>query len=107
MLNFRKFSKWFKLRKDYRKYLAGLIKHEHVIDVKKLFAIISPYVESYAKAYIDYSARPIGKKIELISAWVNYMTKFESNPMHSHDEDLSFVIYTKIGQYSECEWRPC
>ena len=85
-----------KKSKDYRKYLAGLIKHEHVIDVKKLFAIISPYVESYAKAYMDYSARPIGKKIELTSAWVNYMTKFESNPMHRHYEDLSFVIYTKI-----------
>ena len=24
------------------------------------------------------------------------MTKFESNPMHTHDNDLSFVIFTKI-----------
>ena len=35
-----------KKSKDYRKYLAGLIKHEHVIDVKKLFAIIFNHEKS-------------------------------------------------------------
>ena len=24
------------------------------------------------------------------------MTKFESNPLHTHDDDLSFVLYIKI-----------
>jgi len=85
-----------KKSQDYRENLAGLIKHEYAINVKKLFAIIAPYIESYVEGYMNYSARPIGKNIELISAWVNYMTKFESNPMHTHDEDLSFVIYTKV-----------
>ena len=37
-----------------------------------------------------------GNKIELISSWVNYMTKFESNPLHTHDDDLSFVIFTEV-----------
>ena len=85
-----------KKSKDYRENLAGLIKHEHKIDVKKLFPIIAPYVESYAQGHTSYTAKPIGKNIELISAWVNYMVKGESNPLHSHDEDLSFVIFTKI-----------
>ena len=82
--------------KDYRDNLAGLIKHEHVIDVNKIFPIINPYINSYMEAYSNFAAKSMGNKVELISSWVNYMTKFESNPLHTHDEDLSFVIYTKI-----------
>ena len=81
---------------DYRDNLAGLIKHEHIIDVKKIFPIILPYINSYTQAYLNYAPKPMGNKVELISAWVNYMTKFESNPLHTHDEDLSFVIYTQV-----------
>jgi hypothetical protein len=82
--------------KDYRDNLAGLIKHEHVINVEKMFPFILPYVQSYIQAYSTYSNKPMGNKIELKAAWVNYMTKFESNPLHTHDDDLSFVIYTEI-----------
>ena len=85
-----------KKSEDKRKKLAGLIKHEHAVNVKKLFPIINPYLNSYAEVYFNYLGKPIGKKIELESAWVNYMTKFESNPLHTHTGDLSFVIYTKI-----------
>ena len=83
-------------KKDYRSTLAGLIEHEYQIDPKKLFPIIFPYLDSYSKAYLDYASKPMGTEIELVSSWVNYMTKFESNPVHTHDEDLSFVIYTDI-----------
>ena len=83
-------------KKDYRSQLAGLIKHEHEINVKELFPIILPYLNSYAQAYLDYAPKPMGNRIELIKAWVNYMTKFESNPLHTHLEELSFVIYTGI-----------
>lgn len=85
-----------KKSKDYRKNLAGLIKHEYMVDTKKIFPIIYPYLKSYLEAYKSYSLKSIGSKIELVGAWVNYMTKFESNPSHTHDEDLSFVIYTEI-----------
>jgi len=85
-----------KKSKDYRKNLAGLIKHEHVVDVKKLFPIIFPYLNSYCQAYIEYSGRFLGNKIELKSSWVNYMTNIESNPLHFHDDDLSFVIFIQI-----------
>ena len=71
-----------KKSEDHRKNLAGLIKHEHVIDYKKLFPIIYPYLKSYLEAYSNYSLKSIGKDVELIGAWVNYMTKFESNPSH-------------------------
>ena len=85
-----------KQSKDYRDNLAGLIKHEHVIDVEEIFPIINPYINSYMEAYSNYAAKSMGNKVELISSWVNYMTKFESNPLHTHDDDLSFVLYIKI-----------
>ena len=85
-----------KKSKDYRRSLAGLIKNEYEIDHKKLFPIINPYFHSYTIAYSDYTSKMLGNKIELISAWVNYMTKFESNPIHTHTDDLSFVIYTQV-----------
>jgi len=81
---------------DYRSSLAGLLQHEYQLDVKKVFPIIFPYLDSYSKAYTDYSSKPLNGKIELKASWVYYMTKFESNPIHSHDEDLSFVIYTQV-----------
>ena len=85
-----------KKSKDYRKNLAGLINHEHAVNVKKLFPIIYPYLDSYAQAYIKYSGKFLGNKIELKTSWVNYMTNVESNPLHSHDDDLSFVIFTQV-----------
>ena len=85
-----------KKSKDYRKNLAGLIKHEHQIDIKKLFPVLAPYFNSYAQSFIEYSGKILGNKIELISAWVNYMVKSESNPLHTHHEDLSFVIFTQV-----------
>ena len=89
----------------YRKSLAGLIKHEHTIEVKKIFSILSPYIESYIKAFNIYSGKNLGHKIELISSWVNFMTKYESNPLHTHHEDLSFVIYTKVPKELKQEYN--
>jgi uncharacterized protein (TIGR02466 family) len=85
-----------KQSKDYRDNLAGLIKYEHALDIEKMFPILNPYINSYMEAYSKYAAESIGNKIELNAVWVNYMTKFESNPLHTHDDDLSFVIYTEI-----------
>ena len=85
-----------KKSKHFNENLAGLIKHEHKIDTKKLFPILFPYIQSYIQAHLDYTSTPLGTKIELVKSWVNYMTKFESNPIHTHDEDLSFVIYTQV-----------
>ena len=85
-----------KKNKDVRKTLAGMIKHEHEVDRKKLFPIMAPYLESYIRAFHDYNGAHLGNKMELISAWVNYMTKFEYNPSHTHEEDLSFVLFLQV-----------
>ena len=82
--------------KDYRKTLAGLIKNEYGIEKEKLFPIIAPYIESYLKAAFEHYGFTHGKSISLEYSWVNYMTKFESNPIHTHFSDLSFVIFTEI-----------
>ena len=90
-----------KKSEDYRINLAGLLKHEHKLDVKEIFPIIFPYINSYMQAYIDYRGNKdmaTNPEIELKASWVNYMTKFESNPLHTHDDDLSFVIYTEISK---------
>ncbi len=82
--------------KDARPNLAGLIKHEYTIDTEKVFEIISPYIKSYADGFSNYHQKELSPNINIIGAWVNYMTKFESNPIHKHSGDLSFIIYTKI-----------
>lgn len=83
-------------KKDYRKNLAGLIKKEYGISTKKLFPIIFNYLDSYFTALQEHYKIIPGKKITLKKSWVNYMTKFESNPLHNHGDDLSFVIYLNV-----------
>lgn len=90
-------------KKDYRKHLAGLIKQEYGINNKKLFPIIFNYLNSYVKASWEHYKISPGKKITLKESWVNYMTKFESNPLHSHSDDLSFIIYLNIPEKLEEE----
>lgn len=94
-------------KKTYEKNLAGLIKHEYELDEKKIFSIIKPYLISYSQAYLDYGIEPLGNKIEIKAAWVNYMTKFESNPLHQHKGDLSFIIYTDIPEKLKEEAENC
>ena len=78
-------------------YLAGIIKEEYSIDRFKLFSIIEPYVESYKRTiHQHWDIKIDGKLVLNKKPWVNFMTKFESNPMHSHDCDVSFVIYLQI-----------
>jgi len=86
-----------KKSESYRSKLAGLIEHEYEIDSRKLVSIIIPYINSDMQGAVKYGGDiPPGNEIKLTSAWVNYMTKFESNPLHTHGYDLSFVIYTHI-----------
>lgn len=87
-----------KSNKDYRENLVGLIKNEHEIENIKLFGILAPYMESYARSLYEHypPTVPLGNKIELKQAWVNYMIKGEANSMHTHDHDLSFVLFTQV-----------
>ena len=83
-------------KRDYRKELAGFLKEEYSINKNKLFEIILPYLKSYYQTYFQYTGKHLGKTIKLKQAWVNFMKKYEANPLHSHSEDLSFVLYIQI-----------
>ena len=89
---------------DYRTNLAGHLKVEKAYndEQRKWFAT------EMAKTFNDYrlghntyhnlnSIVPNPKvKIKLDSLWINYMTKGDVNPPHTHTGDLSFVIYCQV-----------
>ena len=83
--------------KDFRKKLAGIIDHEYEIDIQKYTNIISPYFNYFKEAcYQFYNAKEI-TKMETTVAWVNYMKKTETNPLHMHPEcDFSSVVFLDI-----------
>lgn len=93
-----------KKSKNVRAELAGLIENEHSIDVKKIFPIIFPYIKSYFEAYREnYSNNFTGNTIKLVKSWVNYMKKGEHNPIHTHSDDLSFIICIQVPKKLEQE----
>ena len=89
---------------DYRTNLACHLKVEKAYndEQRKWFAT------EMAKTFNDYrlghntyhnlnSIVPNPKvKIKLDSMWINYMTKGDVNPPHTHTGDLSFVIYCQV-----------
>ena len=94
------------IKKDATKLLAGLIDHEYLIDSNKLIKIMSPYFKSYLESYIKWSGgKTLGNQIQLRNSWVNYMTKYENNPIHTHDGDLSFVIFLKVPKELNNEFK--
>ena len=90
--------------KDYRNNLAGHLDDEKALDKDKVFNILKPYFDSYALGYQEYRAQPLCNGFEMITAWINRQKKNEFHPPHTHDGDLSFVLYTEIprGLHKEC-----
>ena len=83
-------------KKDFRKNLAGIIDNEYSIDKEKFSSIINKYLNAYLHAYKMYYSQDPGK-LSAETAWVNYMKKGESNPMHIHVPcDLSSVLYLDV-----------
>tara|TARA_Y100001973_G_scaffold14740_1_gene21226 strand:+ start:349 stop:999 length:651 start_codon:yes stop_codon:yes gene_type:complete len=90
---------------EYNRGLAGHITDEYELSKEKVFEIIEPYLQSYVQGFWDYRKIKLGHSFTLTAAWINRQKKYEFNPPHTHDEDLSFVIYTKIpeGLEKECK----
>ena len=85
--------------------LAGHITDEYELSSDKVLEVISPYVQSYIQGFFDYRQIKLTNRFELINSWINRQKKNEFNPPHTHDDDLSFVIYTKIPPDLEKECR--
>ena len=89
---------------DYRNNLAGHLDNEKALDKNKVFKLLIPYLNSYLQGYYDFRKTTLATGFELATAWINRQKKNEFNPPHTHDGDLSFVIYTEIpeGLREEC-----
>ncbi len=92
-------------KEDYRDGLAGHLDDEKGLDKSKVVKLLAPYLNSYLKGYIDWRRIPLAQGYEIISAWINFQNKNEFNPPHTHDGDLSFVVYTKIPEGLDKECR--
>ena len=90
---------------NFQKGLAGHLKDEYELDRNRVFTIIYPYLSSYVQGIYDYRQVKLKPGFDLRSAWINRQKKNEFNPPHTHDDDLSFVVYTKVpeGLRKECE----
>ena len=90
---------------EYNRGLAGHITDEYELSKEKVFEIIEPYLQSYVQGFWDYRKIKLANSFTMVSAWINRQKKYEFNPPHTHDDDLSFVIYTKIPEGLEKECR--
>jgi len=90
---------------EYNRGLAGHLIDEYELSKEKVFEIIQPYLQSYIQGFWDYRKIHLANGFTMMNAWINRQKKYEFNPPHTHDEDLSFVIYTKIpeGLEKECK----
>jgi len=97
--------KKLKSKEDYKSSLAGHLDYQKVLDKTKVFKFLLPYLNSYVQAYYEHRGIPLANGFELESCWINRQKKNEFNPPHTHDGDLSFVIYTEIpeGLEKECQ----
>ena len=90
------------LTRDARFTLAGHLDNENCYEDKDkewFMETFKPYFQSYLEESVKRQslAKPINK-VKLIDLWINFMKRYEYNPPHFHDGDLSFVIYTKVPQ---------
>jgi len=85
---------------DMRPFLAGVLDKELRYTDQQLETIvplIGPYIEQYIEQLklcshhsIDYC------DIDFETIWINYQYPGNYNPLHSHNRDISFVIYCDI-----------
>ena len=94
-----------KLNNDYTHKLVGDIHKESQFSIedfdyflKNTESIFNAYKNSYKQYHgeREYNKSMKNKKFILEDLWFNVMKKGDSNPMHVHNGDLSFVLFTKI-----------
>jgi hypothetical protein len=81
--------------------LVGHIDKE--FEMTRCNSILEPYVQEMTRVYQDVFKYSTIQRSELVSLWANYQEKYEFNPIHDHDADISFVIWVKIPYNKEDE----
>jgi len=95
--------------------LAGHIQNQHSLYLDSeleeyIFYLSNRYFQKYPNFVFNifkYNALDEKTKLNLkiYALWVNFMKKYEFNPIHSHSGRLSFVIWYKVPFYIEDEIR--
>jgi hypothetical protein len=89
----------------YNEYLAGNLKHEYLLLNSFNYAetLISPLIHEFNKHFptvfeseFDLFKKGTELKFKLETLWVNFMKKYEFNPMHTHTGVYSFVLWIDI-----------
>ena len=96
--NLKKYTKFVSKKTSFiNETLAGVIKHEHSVDLQKYGEIINPYLSIFYEGFQRwYGIRPPSKLL-LTRAWANFMVAAEFNPPHTHPNcDFSSVLFVKI-----------
>jgi hypothetical protein len=82
------------------KELAGVIEDQrgYSSEDKKWFVeAFQPYISDYARKNCAFRGGEWSKgwtdKFELMSLWINFMKSGESNPVHHHSGQITWVIY--------------
>ena len=83
--------------------LVGHIDKE--FEMTRCNSILEPYVQEMTRVYQDVFKYSTIQRSELVSLWANYQEKYEFNPIHDHDADISFVIWVKIPYNKEDEQK--
>ena len=72
--------------------LYGAIEREYELqDTSKLKKLVDAVIPSFFKFHYRDP-----KNVSIDRAWINFQKKYEHNPLHNHDGDISFVIWIKI-----------
>jgi hypothetical protein len=88
-----------KCKKDARRLLAGILDKEleyEQEDVDWFCKKFSPYLNSHMNFLNHYHNRKFEVSLDLDRLWINFMKHGESNPLHQHSGDISFVIFLEV-----------
>ena len=85
------------IKNDFRQNLAGVLDEEFSIDNIKIDHILNPYLQVFTQAHENWYQEKNNFNLKCISAWVNYMHKGDSNPLHVHlDCSFSSVLFLQF-----------
>lgn len=81
--------------KNFNKTLAGNLEEEYRFDFDKDIDI-KKFILSETNDYYNEFYNIKNSNLIIKDSWINFQKKYEYSPLHTHDGDLSFVIWISI-----------